>query len=80
MELFEHYLYRSPLLSIRDFKEIERNDLSDKDYVFYLIDYIKKHNLYANIYSSSKSLYYSIINFNRDTSDKKTKKYFNFFI
>lgn len=73
MELFEHYLYRSPLLSIRDFKEIERNDLSDKDYVFYLIDYIKKHNLYANIYSSSKSLYYSIINFNRDTSDKKTK-------
>ncbi|SCU36927.1 thiopeptide-type bacteriocin biosynthesis domain protein [Staphylococcus xylosus] len=73
MELFEHYLYRSPLLSIKNFKEIEIDDISDKDYVFHLINFIKKHNLYANIYSSSKSLYYSIIHFNKDTSDKKTK-------
>ncbi|MDE9751762.1 lantibiotic dehydratase [Staphylococcus delphini] len=73
MELFNYYLYRTPLLSISKFKEIERNDLSDREYVLHLIKYVEKHNLYANIYSSSKSLYHSITNFTMNTSDKKTR-------
>lgn len=73
MNTFSHYMYRSPLLSIIEFKELQRNDLSDRDYLIYLIKYIERKKLYASIYSSSKSLYYSLINFDDTTSEKKTK-------
>ncbi|WP_341637022.1 thiopeptide-type bacteriocin biosynthesis protein [Staphylococcus casei] len=73
MEIFKYYMYRSPLLSIKNFEKIQCNNLNDKDYVFHLINYVEENNLYANIYSSSKSLYYSIVNFDKTTSEKKTK-------
>lgn len=73
MNIFKKYMYRSPLLSLNEFNKIQRDDLTDKEYTKYLINYVEENNLYANIYSSSKVLYFALINFNNDTSDKKTK-------
>ncbi|SUJ98568.1 thiopeptide-type bacteriocin biosynthesis domain protein [Staphylococcus agnetis] len=73
MDVFEKYMYRSPLLPMKSLKDIQKNNLTDREYVEFLIGFVEKHNLYANIYSSSKSLYYSIKNFGENTSEKKTK-------
>lgn len=73
MNIFNEYMYRSPLLSLDEFNNIQKENLTDKEYTKHLINYVEKNNLYANIYSSSKVLYFALINFNDSTSDKKTK-------